>query len=73
MYARNPPGFALQSYPNNGSDTIQSIVNRPGTASAALAFQIDPNRRDAYVQQWHLTSQYEVLPGLLAGSELRRH
>jgi hypothetical protein len=66
LYSLNPPGFVLQAYPNSGSDTIQSIVNHAGISLGALAFQIDPNRRDAYVQQWHLDLQYEVRPGLLA-------
>ena len=66
LYSLNPPGFALQAYPNSGSDTIQSIVNGSAVTLGALAFQIDPKRRDAYVQQWHMDMQYEVRPGLLA-------
>jgi hypothetical protein len=66
LYALNPPGFVVQAYPTSGTDTIQSIVSQPGFTASAFAFQIDRNRRDAYVQQWHLGVQYEVSPGLLA-------
>jgi hypothetical protein len=35
LYSLNPPGFALQAYPNSGSDTIQSLVTRPGVTLGA--------------------------------------
>ena len=59
----NPPFYELSAFPNNshGSLVIQNILSQQGLA-VVQPNAIARNLRDAYMQQWNLDLQYELLP-----------
>jgi len=57
----NPPFYKLFFTPNNGTNTIQDILNQPGEA-VVQPNMIARDLRDAYMQQWNADLQYELRP-----------
>ena len=66
-YGYNPSFLSLRVFPGTGTSasTIQTSVQQPGTSALALAFRIDPDIRDAYVQQWNFNFQFSLSQGFL--------
>ena len=56
----NPPFFQVELHVNNGTNTIQDILSQPTFPQPPIAVRIDPDYRDAYLQQWNLDLQWEV-------------
>lgn len=65
QYSFNPPFSSLSIYPGTGTSTIRSIIAQPAVTSLALAYLVDPNLRDAYVQQWNLNLQFALSHGFM--------
>ncbi len=57
----NPPFYNINYSINNGTNTIQDILNQPGLA-VVQPNVLSPNLRDAYMQHWNLDLQYELQP-----------
>ncbi len=59
----NPPFFNINVFANDnfGSRSIQTIVQQPGLPLPPQVGRIDPNTRDAYMQQWNLSAQHEIM------------
>ena len=60
-YSFNPPFSSLQSYPNPGMATIESIFQQQAVSSPAMVYRVDPSLRDGYLQQWNLGLQFALL------------
>jgi hypothetical protein len=64
-YSYNPPFLSLNVYPGNATATVQSVVEQQGTSALALVFLVDPDLRDAYVQQWNFNLQAAIGGGFV--------
>jgi len=62
-YALNPPFLSVLAYGNDGTRTIPNSLTAVPAESLALEYRLDPNLRDAYVQQWNLGLQWGLAPG----------
>lgn len=58
----NPPFFNINVFANDGTSNITSIVQQPSLPLPPQVGRIDPNARDAYMQQWNLGLQIELSP-----------
>ena len=59
----NPPIYTIAASINNGTNTIQDILDQPGLKPTSSL--VSPDVRDAYMQHWNLNLQYEWLQDLL--------
>ena len=59
----NPPIYTLAVSLNNGTNTIQDILDQPRLRPNSS--RVSPDVRDAYMQHWNLNLQYEWLQDLL--------
>src|SRR5262245_51448384 len=59
----NPPFFELNIFLNDGTRTIQNILQQAAAPVPPLALTVAPDIRDAYLQHWNLGVQYELQSG----------
>jgi hypothetical protein len=61
----NPPFFKTLLFFNNGTNTIQDIVNQPNVPIPTVPISIASDFRQGYMQHWNATLQYAPAPRLV--------